>query len=84
MLIHLQKFFQKYIQRKFSSTPFLPQFPYQHFFKKLKSVYKRDVPNIWGHSKGTFVEEGRGELLKSEQKQTGGGVLACVYVRFFK
>ena len=26
-----------------------------------------------GHSKSAFVEEGRGESLKSEQKRTGGG-----------
>ena len=30
------------------------------------------------------LRRGGGESLKSEQKQTGeGGVLACVYVRFF-
>ena len=40
-----------------------------------------------GHSKSTFVVEGRGEgSLKNEQNEQGegGGALASVYVRFFK
>ena len=40
--------------------------------------------NCKGHSKSTFVEDGRGRSLKREQKLTGEGGLPCVYVRFFK
>ena len=46
-----------------------------NFIKKL---------SLWGHSKGTLLRRG-GRSLKSEQKWTGGGgILACVYVRFSK
>ena len=41
-----------------------------------------------GRSKSTFVEEGKGgghwKANKNKQGEGGGGVLACVYVRFLK
>ena len=39
-----------------------------------------------GHSKSTFVDEGRGRgvIEKPTKTNRGRGVLACVYVRFFK
>ena len=37
-----------------------------------------------GHSKSTFVEEGRGSHWKANNTEQGEGVLACVYIRFFK
>ena len=46
------------------------------------TIAQEDDSNIWGHSKSTFVEEGRGSLNR-EQKRNGEGVLACAYVRFF-
>ena len=36
-----------------------------------------------GHSKGTFVEEGRGFIEKRTKTNRGRVVLACVYVGFF-
>ena len=40
---------------------------------------------IRGHSKSTFVEEGRGRSLKSEQKRArGGGPNMCVRSLFLK
>ena len=39
-----------------------------------------------GHSKSTFVDEGRGGgvIEKPTKTNRGRGVLACVYVRFFR
>ena len=37
------------------------------------SIRRKKEIQIRGHSKGTFVEEGRGGSLKSEQKQTRAG-----------
>ena len=37
-----------------------------------------------GHSKGTFVEEGRGAIEKQTKTNRGRWVLACVNVRFLK
>ena len=48
------------------------------------SIWKQ-IEHNRDHSKSTFIEEKREGSLKSEQNWTwGGGVLACVYVRFLK
>ena len=39
---------------------------------------------IRGHSKSKFVEKGGGVIEKQTKPNRGPGVLACVYVRFFK
>ena len=72
MLIHLQKFFQKYIQRKFSSTPFLPQFPYQHFFKETKiSIQKRRTQHL-GSFKRYVRWGGEGGVIEKRTKTNRG------------
>ena len=42
---------------------------------------------VRGHTKSTFVQDGRGGVIEKQTKKKrdgGGGVLACVYVRFLK
>ena len=49
--------------------------------QQIKEFSSHTIHQIQGHSQSMFIEEGRGGLLKSKQKQTGdigwggGGVL---------
>ena len=50
--------------------------------QSLRIVSKK---KIWGHSKSTFVEVGRGVIEKRTKTNRGSGKsFACVYVRFSK